>query len=76
MVDAGEAVGEQLAALERPVAGAHAQVAPPEPDSGVAAPAQISAVPPATAVGRGFTVTSALPEAVPAQLASATAVTL
>jgi hypothetical protein len=75
VVAAGEAEGEQLAALERPVAGAHAHVAPPEPESGVAAPAQISAVPPATAVGRGLTVTRALPDAVPAQLASETALT-
>ena len=72
---AGEADGEQLAALERPVAGAHAHVAPPEPESGAAAPAQIAAVPEATAVGRGLTVTRALPAAVPAQPASETAVT-
>ena len=69
-------MGEQLAALERPAAGAQEQEAPPEPESGVELPAQIAAVPDAAAVGRGLTVTSALPDAVPAQLASATAVTV
>ena len=48
----------------------------PEPVSGVAAPAQISVEPPATAVGRGLTVTSALPDDVPEQLASDTDVTV
>jgi hypothetical protein len=69
-------VGEQLAALESPVDGAHEQEAPPEPESGVEAPAQISAVPDATAVGVGLTVTAALPVSVPAQLASETEVTV
>ena len=72
----GDAEGEQLAASERPAAGAHAQVAPPDPESGVAAPAQIAADPAATAVGRGFTVTRALPEDVPAQCVSETATTV
>ena len=72
MVAAGEAVGAQLEAFERPVAGAHAQETPPEPERGVEAPAQISAVPPAAAVGRGRTVTVALPVSVPAQFASFT----
>ena len=72
MVAAGEAAGVQLEASERPVAGAHAQEMPPEPESGVEAPAQISAVPPASAVGRGRTVTVALPVSVPAQCASFT----
>ena len=76
MVAAGEAEGEQLAASERPAAGAHAQDTPPEPESGVAPPAQIAAVPEATAVGRGLTVTTALPEAVPAQCVSETATTV
>ena len=72
----GDAEGEQLAALERPAAGDHAQVAPPDPESGVAAPAQIAAEPDAAAVGRGLIVTTALPEALPAQFASETAVTV
>ena len=72
----GEAEGEQLAASDRPVAGAHAQDTPPEPESGVVPPAQIAAVPPATAVGRGFTVTTALPAEVPAQCVSETATTV
>ena len=76
MVAAGEAEGEQLAALESPAAGAHAQDAPPDPESGVAPPTQIAAVPPATAVGGGLTVTTALPDAVPAQWASETATTV
>lgn len=76
VVEAGEAVGEQLEALESPVAGAHEQEIPPEPESGVAPPAQIAAVPEAAAVGRGLTVTTALPDDVPAQFASETAVTV
>jgi hypothetical protein len=76
VVEAGDALGAQLDGFESPVAGAHEHDTPPEPESGVAAPAQISAEPPAAAVGRGFTVTSALPDAVPAQLASDTAVTV
>jgi hypothetical protein len=72
VVAAGEAVVVQLEASERPAAGAHAQEMPPEPDSGVEVPAQISAVPPASAVGRGRTVTVALPVSVPAQCASFT----
>jgi len=75
-VDAGEAVGAQLAAFERPAAGAHEHDTPPDPDSGADAPAQISAEPPADAVGRGFTVTAALPDDVPVQLASETDVTV
>jgi len=75
VVTEGDAEGEQLAALERPVAGAQAQVAPPEPARGVAVPAQIAAEPEAAAVGRGLTVTRALPAALPAQFASETAVT-
>ena len=71
------AVGEQLDALESPVAGAQEQETPPEPESGVEAPAQISAVPEATAVGFGLTVTAALPEEVPVpQLASEIEVTV
>jgi hypothetical protein len=76
VVAAGEAVGEQLEAFERPVAGDQAQETPPDPDNGVAPPAQIAAVPEAAAVGRGLTVTTALPEEVPEQLASETAVTV
>jgi hypothetical protein len=76
VVAAGEAVGEQLDGFERPAAGAHAHDTPPEPDSGVASPAQISAAPEATAVGCGLTVTAALPDEVPAQLASETEVTV
>ena len=75
-MDAGEAVGAQLAAFERPAAGAHEHDTPPDPDSGADAPAQISAEPPAEAVGRGFTTTAALPDAVPAQCASLSAVTV
>ena len=76
MVDAGEASGEQLFGLERPAAGAHAHDAPPDPDSAVEAPTQISAEPAATAVGLGLTVTTALPDEVPEQCASATATTV
>ena len=75
VVAAGEADGAQLAGFDRPAAGAHRQDTPPEPESGVDAPAQISADPEAAAVGRGLTVTVALPEDVPAQCASETAVT-
>lgn len=76
MVAAGEADGVQLAGFDSPAAGVQAHETPPDPDSGVAAPAQISADPDATAVGRGFTVTVALPDAVPAQVASEIAVTV
>ena len=76
MVAAGDASGAQLLGLERPAAGTHAQETPPEPDSGVDPPAQISADPPAAAVGRGLTVTTALPDEVPEQLASETDVTV
>jgi len=76
VVDAGVATGAQLAAFERPAAGAHEHDTPPDPDSGADAPAQISAEPPADAVGRGFTVTAALPDDVPVQLASETDVTV
>jgi hypothetical protein len=58
------------------VAGDQEQETPPDPESGVALPAQIAAVPDALAVGRGLTVTTALPDDVPAQLASETAVTV
>jgi len=76
VVDAGAAAGAQLDGFDSPAAGVQEHDTPPEPESGVDAPAQISAEPPAAAVGRGFTVTSALPDAVPAQLASDTAVTV
>jgi len=76
VVAPGEANGEQLAASERPAAGAQAQAAPPEPESGVAPPGQIPAVPEATAVGRAWTTTAAAPVAVPEQCASETAVTV
>ena len=76
VVAPGEAVGEQLEASERPAAGAHAQVVPPEPESGVAPPGQIPAVPEAAAVGRAWTATAAAPDAVPEQCASETAVTV
>jgi hypothetical protein len=76
VVAAGEAVGAQLDAFERPVAGAHTHETPPEPDRGVEEPAQISAEPAATAVGRGLTVTTALPDAEPAQWTSDTEATV
>jgi len=76
VVAEGDAEGEQLAALESPAAGAQAHVAAPDPERGVAVPAQMAAEPAATAVGRGFTVTRALPEDVPAQCASETATTV
>lgn len=57
VVTAGEAVGEQLLALDSPVVGDQEQLTPPEPPSGVEEPVTIVAVPEATAVGRGFTVT-------------------
>ena len=44
-------MGAQLAALSRPVAGDQEQLVPPEPESAVEEPAQIEAVPEATAVG-------------------------
>src|SRR4051812_34357162 len=75
VVPAGLAVGAQLAAFDSPAAGAHAHETPPDPDSGVDDPAQIWADPDATAFGRGFTVIAALPDAVPAQFPSETAVT-
>ena len=76
VVAEGEAVGAQLAGFESPVAGAQEQETPPEPVSGVDAPAQISAVPDAAALGRGLTVTSALPEPPAEQWASETDVTV
>jgi len=76
VVAAGDAKGEQLFGFVRPAAGAHEHETPPEPLSGIEPPAQISADPPATAVGRGFTVTTALPDDVPEQLASETDVTV
>jgi hypothetical protein len=76
VVAAGAASGAQLFGFESPAAGVHAHSTPPEPESGVEVPAQISAEPEAAAVGRGFTVTVALPDAVPAQLASDTDVTV
>ena len=45
VVAAGEAVGAQLAGFESPAAGAHMQETPPEPESGVDVPAQISPSP-------------------------------
>ncbi len=62
--------------FESPVAGSHEHDAPPDPESGAAPPAQIAAVPDATAVGVGLTVTTALPEEVPAQCVSDTAATV
>jgi hypothetical protein len=56
-VDAGLALGAQLAALSRPVEGDQEQAVPPEPESWVEEPAQIAADPEATAVGFGLTVT-------------------
>jgi hypothetical protein len=66
----------QLNEFDRPAAGAHEHDTPPDPESGVATPTQISAEPPATAVGRALTVTVAKPVAVPAQCVSETAVTV
>jgi hypothetical protein len=63
-------------ALESPLVGDHKQETPPEPLKGVEDPAPIVAVPDATAVGSGLTVTVALPDAVPEQEASETAVTV
>jgi hypothetical protein len=54
----GVAVGEQLLALERPVAGAHEQATPPDPESDVERPVRIVAEPEATAIGCGLTVTA------------------
>jgi hypothetical protein len=76
VVTEGEAVGAQLVALESPVAGDHEQEAPPEPLSGVEDPGPIVAEPDATAVGSDLTVTVALPDTVPEQLASEIAVTV
>jgi hypothetical protein len=56
-VDAGLALGAQLAALSRPVEGDQEQAVPPEPESAVDDPAQIDAVPEATAAGFALTVT-------------------
>jgi hypothetical protein len=66
----------QLVELERPVAGAQEQLTPPDPVRLADAPAQIVADPDATAVGRGCTVTVALPDDVPEHRASETAVTV
>jgi len=52
-------VGEQLVALDSPVAGAQAQRIAPDPESGVEDPTPIVADPDATAVGTGLTVTAA-----------------
>jgi hypothetical protein len=57
VVEVGEAVGVQLEEFESPDEGDHEQEVPPEPESGVDVPAQIVAVPEATAVGRALTVT-------------------
>ena len=76
VVEAGEAVGVQLSGLESPAEGVHEHCTPPDPESGVATPTQISADPPATAVGLGFTVTVAKPVAVPAQCVSEIPVTV
>jgi hypothetical protein len=65
VVAEGKAVGEQLFGLESPVAGAHEQLAPPDPVNAVEAPAQIVAAPDAAAIGSGWTVTVALPDDVP-----------
>ena len=56
MVTEGEASGEQLVALDSPVAGDQEQLTPPEPVNGVDEPARIVAEPEATAVGVGLTV--------------------
>ena len=53
----GDACGEQLDASSRPVEGDQEQPVPPDPESAVDEPAQIEAVPEATAVGSAFTVT-------------------
>lgn len=58
----GDAEGEQLFALDSPVAGDQEQDAPPEPVKGVENPAFIVADPDATAVGNGFTVTVVVAE--------------
>jgi hypothetical protein len=72
VVAAGEAVGEQLLALESPAAGDQEQLTPPEPLSGVEEPATIVAVPEATAVGREFTVTVVVAEVAKQPFASVT----
>jgi len=56
-VDEGDAVGVQLVALDRPAVGDQEQETPPEPERGVDPPGGILALPEATAVGRGLTVT-------------------
>ena len=48
-------MGEQLLALDSPVAGDQEQLAPPEPVNGADEPAVIVAEPEATAVGDGTT---------------------
>lgn len=53
----GEAWGLQIEAFERPVDGLHEQALPPLPWRSVELPAQIVALPVATAVGRVFTPT-------------------
>ncbi len=73
---AGDAAGEQLLALLRPVAGDQEQLTPPEPLRGVEEQAVIVAEPEAEAVGRELMVTVALPDEVPGQFASDTAVTV
>ena len=52
VVDAGFAIGVQLAALERPVAGSHAHDTPPEPIRPIGAARADRPPPEAAAVGR------------------------
>ncbi len=57
VVAEGLALGEQLEGLFKPVDGLQLHDVPPEPVRPVEPPAQIEAVPEATAVGSALTVT-------------------
>jgi hypothetical protein len=58
----GDALGEQLPAFDRPAAGVHEQLAPPEPVRGADPPTEISAEPEAIAVGEGRIVADVVAE--------------
>src|SRR5689334_10803613 len=60
VVDAGAAVGVQLFGSERPAVGSHEQPVPPEPSRSTELPEQTVPPPPATAVGRALTVSTAV----------------
>ena len=62
VVDGGFAVGVQLNGSDSPVTGSHEQDTPPEPSRSAVSPVQSAPPPPATAVGRVLTVSTAVVE--------------